>query len=171
MMAAVLVLDQSGFTRSVRSERLRKKAALQGNGHSMRAIIGAELRKNVLHVRLHGGFGQVELIGNDLVGGACRDTAKYLDLTFGEDIVGNVLCKFFRDFGRDAAAALMHRPNGINQICSKRGFEHVPGSARLEGSQSLNISAIGCQHNETSGREFETYRLDGLYPENVVQQE
>ena len=71
----------------------------------MRAIIGAELRKNVLHVRLHGGFGQVELIGNDLVGGACRDTAKYLDLTFGEDIVCNVLCKFSRDFGRDAALA------------------------------------------------------------------
>jgi hypothetical protein len=48
-------------------ERLRKKTALQGNGHSVRAPLGAELRKNVLHVRLHGGFGKVELIGNDLV--------------------------------------------------------------------------------------------------------
>ena len=152
MMAAVLVksLNHCGFTLSVRSEKLRKKAAPQGNGHSMRAIIGAELRKNVLHVRLHGGFGQVELIGNDLVGGACRDTAKYLDLTFGEDIVCNVLCKFSRDFGRDAALAPMHRPNGIHQICSQRCFEHVAGSACLERPQSLNISAIGCQHNETS---------------------
>ena len=164
MMAAVLVKrsNQIGFTLLVRREKLRKKAALHGNSHSMRAIIGAELRKNVLHVRLHGGFGQVELIGNDLVGGACRDAAKYLDLTFGEDIVGNVLCKFFRDFGRDAALALMHPPNGINKICSKRGLEHVAGSARLESSQSLNISTIGCQHNEASGREFETYLLDGL---------
>src|ERR1700716_4319898 len=129
-------LSQSGSTLSVRREKLRKKAALQGNRHSMRAIIGAELRKNVLHVRLHGGFCQVELIGNNLVGGACRDTAKYLYLTFAEDIVGNVLCKFFRDFWRDAAAALMHRPNGINQFCSKRGFEHVAGRACLEGSQN-----------------------------------
>src|SRR5258708_4002744 len=160
MMAAVLVLHQSGFTLSVRSERLRKKAALQGNGHSMRAIIGAELRKNVLHMRLHGRFGQVELIGNDLVGGACSDTAKYLDLTFAEVIVGDVLCKFFRDLGRDAALAPMHRPNGINQICSKRCFEHVSGSACLESSQSLNISAIGCQHNETTGREFKTDQLN-----------
>src|SRR5258708_4515752 len=157
MMAAVLVLNQSGFTLSVRSERLRKKAALQGNGHSMRAIIGAELRKNVLHMRLHGRFGQVELIGNDLVGLACRDAAKYLDLTFAEDIVGNVLCKFSRNFGRDAALAPMHRPNGINQICSKRGFEHVAGSACLESPQSLNISAIGCQPNETTHRQFDTY--------------
>src|ERR1700712_2665720 len=104
-------LSQSGSTLSVRREKLRKKAALQGNGHSMRAIIGAELRKNVLHVRLHGGFGQVKLIGNNLVGVACGDAAKYLDLTFGEDIFSNVLCKFSRDFGRDAALAPMHRSN------------------------------------------------------------
>jgi hypothetical protein len=32
-----------GLTLSVLSEKLRKKAALQGNGHGMRAIIGAEL--------------------------------------------------------------------------------------------------------------------------------
>src|ERR1700737_5398015 len=114
MMAAVLVKrsNQSGFTLLVQREKLRKKAALQGNRHSVRAIIGAELRKNVLLWRLHGGFGQVELIGNDLVGGACRDTAKYLDLTFGEDIVCNVLCKFSRDFVRDAALALIHAPEG-----------------------------------------------------------
>ena len=89
MMAAVLVksLNHCGFTLSVRSEKLRKKAALQGNRHSMRAIIGAELRKNVLHVRLHGGFGQVELIGNDLVGGACRDTAKYLGMAAANLVV------------------------------------------------------------------------------------
>ena len=42
--------------------------------------------------------------------------ATYVDLTFGEDIVSNVLCKFLRDFGRDAAPALMHGPNGINQF-------------------------------------------------------
>ena len=45
MMAGVLMtrLNQGGFTLLVQSEKLREKAALQGNGHSMRAIIGAEL--------------------------------------------------------------------------------------------------------------------------------
>ena len=56
MMAGVLV------KRLNQSEKLRKKAALQGNGHSMRAIIGAELVQNVLHVRLYGLLGNEELL-------------------------------------------------------------------------------------------------------------
>jgi hypothetical protein len=41
MMRFVKRLRPKRFTLSVRSEKLRKKAALHGNGHSMGAIIRA----------------------------------------------------------------------------------------------------------------------------------
>jgi len=49
----------------------------------MRPVVSLELRENRLHVSLYRVFGDVQVIGNNLVRAAGCDMSKHLNLSFG----------------------------------------------------------------------------------------
>src|SRR5918994_3837070 len=91
-------------------------AALHGDHHGMRAVAGAELRQDTLHVRLDRALRDGELLRDLLVRQAAADPAQHLELALRQRVVRGMLRDLNGDFGRDPALARVDGPDRVQQL-------------------------------------------------------
>src|ERR1700755_2815484 len=81
---------------------------------------------------------------------ALSDVPQYFNLPSSKDVIASVFGHFQGYLGRNPSHAGMSQPNGINQLCTQHAFQKVTNRSRLEGPQSLNVSSVCRQDDDTS---------------------
>src|SRR6516165_5926290 len=109
----------------------------------MSSVLSVELREYVRDVAFYACFADRQLIGNLFVGVPAGNQSQHVNFARGQ-VVAWMIHKFYGNLLRYSPLSGMDSSNGFQEFPMDLSFQQVTSCSGLDGSQHLNIAAIGC---------------------------
>src|SRR5215469_1511856 len=141
-----------------------EQATAQSNGNRMSPIIGLKLLHDIFDVKVYGGLGNRELIGNLLVTVSIADQFENLQFTRSEIFLTQVLCYATRNLRRDPPSPGSDLADDLQQLILGSALKHIRRRSCPQSSLNLYITARSRQHDDPGLRELIAYRYECFGP-------
>src|SRR5436305_14074925 len=114
----------------------------------MRAVVGAELAHDVLHVGFDRVLRYLELSRDTSVGIARSDALQHFQFTGRKRVVRDMRRELSGNLARNMSMSRIHRAYGLEQVATNHALEQVSARAGLQRPQRLRIAPVGREHDD-----------------------
>src|ERR1700733_14876560 len=129
---------------------LFKDAALERNDYGMSAVARFKFRQNALNVSFDGMHGQLQVVGDDLVGLSQRHCPQDIQVAYGQGVFSCVFGHRCSDLRGYPSLACMDEPNGIREIGAHHALQQVAARSGLERLKRKHVPAKGSEYDDSS---------------------
>src|SRR5262245_22529087 len=123
----------------------------------MSPVICLKLPVYILDVKIDGGLGNGELVGDLLVPMAIADQCENLQLTRSQIFLTQVLCYVTRNIRSDPPAPGRYLADDLQQLILGSALEHIRRRPCAQSSLNLYVTARGRQHDHPGLWELMAY--------------